>query len=51
MRTSPASWLPGRLRDTILPIPSLRGNTAGAASNPADAKFLNQSIARFLATR
>ncbi len=32
----------------FLPIPSLWGHTAGAASNPADAKFLNESIARFL---
>jgi homoserine O-acetyltransferase/O-succinyltransferase len=30
------------------PIPSLWGHTAGAASNPADAKFLNETIARFL---
>jgi homoserine O-acetyltransferase len=34
---------------TLLPIPSLWGHTAGAASNPADAKFLNENIARFLA--
>jgi homoserine O-acetyltransferase len=32
-----------------MPIPSLWGHTAGAASNPADAKFLNENIARFLA--
>ncbi len=31
------------------PIPSLWGHTAGAASNPADAKFLNETIGRFLA--
>src|SRR5215510_10608519 len=35
---------------TLLPIPSLWGHTAGAASNPADAKFLNENIGRFLAT-
>jgi homoserine O-acetyltransferase len=34
---------------TLMPIPSLWGHTAGAASNPADAKFLNDNIARFLA--
>ena len=34
---------------SFLPIPSLWGHTAGAASNPADAKFLNENIARFLA--
>jgi len=33
---------------TLLPIPSLWGHTAGAASNPADAKFLNENIVRFL---
>jgi homoserine O-acetyltransferase len=31
------------------PIPSLWGHTAGAASNPEDAKFLNDTIGRFLA--
>lgn len=30
------------------PIPSLWGHTAGAASNPGDAKFLNETIAEFL---
>ncbi len=30
------------------PIPSLWGHTAGAASNPADARFLNDEIGRFL---
>lgn len=30
------------------PIPSLWGHTAGAASNPADGKFLNEKIAEFL---
>ena len=32
----------------LMPIPSLWGHTAGAASNPSDAKFLNENIARFL---
>jgi homoserine O-acetyltransferase len=30
---------------TLAPIPSLWGHTAGAASNPADAKFLNENMA------
>jgi homoserine O-acetyltransferase len=34
---------------TFAPIPSLWGHTAGAASNPADAKFLNDTIGRFMA--
>ncbi len=34
---------------TLMPIPSLWGHTAGAASNPADGKFLNENIAKFLA--
>ncbi len=34
---------------SFMPIPSLWGHTAGAASNPADAKFLNENIGRFLA--
>src|SRR5215468_9443695 len=34
---------------TLLPIPSLWGHTAGAASHPADEKFLNENIGRFLA--
>jgi homoserine O-acetyltransferase len=33
----------------LTPIPSLWGHTAGAASNPADARFLNETISRFLA--
>src|SRR5579872_3265457 len=33
---------------TLAPIPSLWGHTAGAASNPADAKFLNEKIGAFL---
>jgi homoserine O-acetyltransferase len=32
----------------FMPIPSLWGHTAGAASNPADLKFLNENIATFL---
>ncbi len=36
-------------RVSLTPIPSLWGHTAGAASNPADAKFLNEKITRFLA--
>jgi homoserine O-acetyltransferase len=35
---------------TFAPIPSLWGHTAGAASNPADAKFLNETIGKFVAT-
>jgi len=35
---------------TLTPIPSLWGHTAGAASNPADAKFLNEKIGAFLAS-
>ncbi len=34
---------------TLKPIPSLWGHPAGAAADPADAKFLNESIAKFLA--
>ena len=41
-----AAFIPGV---TLTPIPSLWGHTAGAASNPADGKFLNETIARFLA--
>jgi homoserine O-acetyltransferase len=33
---------------TFAPIPSLWGHTAGAASNPADLKFLNERVAAFL---
>ena len=33
---------------TLMPIPSLWGHTAGAASNPTDAKFLNENIGKFL---
>jgi homoserine O-acetyltransferase len=41
-----AAFIPGV---SLTPIPSLWGHTAGAASNPADAKFLNETISRFLA--
>ena len=40
-----ASFIP---KVVFKPIPSLWGHTAGAASNPADAKFLNDNIAEFL---
>jgi homoserine O-acetyltransferase len=40
-----AAFIPGV---SLTPIPSLWGHTAGAASNPADAKFLNDTIGRFL---
>ena len=43
-----ATFIPGV---TLTPIPSLWGHTAGAASNPGDGKFLNETIARFLAAR
>jgi homoserine O-acetyltransferase/O-succinyltransferase len=33
---------------SLLPIPSLWGHPAGAASDPADSKFLNENIAAFL---
>jgi homoserine O-acetyltransferase/O-succinyltransferase len=33
---------------TLLPIPSIWGHPAGAASDPADAKFLNENISKFL---
>ena len=33
---------------TLLPIPSLWGHPAGAGASPADKKFLNDNIARFL---
>ncbi len=42
-----ASFIPGV---QFTPIPSLWGHTAGAASNPADKKFLNEAIASFLGT-
>jgi homoserine O-acetyltransferase len=34
---------------TLLPIPSLWGHTAGAGGSPADEKFLNDNIGKFLA--
>jgi homoserine O-acetyltransferase/O-succinyltransferase len=40
-----AAFIPGV---SLTPIPSLWGHTAGAASNPADARFLNETITRFL---
>ena len=40
-----AALIPGV---TLAPILSLWGHTAGAGSNPADAKFLNETIGRFL---
>jgi homoserine O-acetyltransferase len=40
-----AQFIPGV---TLRPIPSVWGHTAGAASNPADATFLNEEIGRFL---
>ena len=36
---------------TLMPIPSLWGHTAGAASNTTDAKFLNENISRFFSSR
>jgi homoserine O-acetyltransferase len=41
-----AQFIPGVI---FTPIPSLWGHTAGAASNPADAKFLNDHIGAFVA--
>ena len=41
-----APFIPGVV---LKPIPSLWGHTAGAAPNPADAKFLNDNIGQFLA--
>jgi homoserine O-acetyltransferase len=40
-----AALIPGV---SFVPIPSLWGHTAGAASNPADARFLNETIGKFL---
>ena len=40
-----APFIPGVV---LKPIPSLWGHTAGAAPNPADAKFLNDNIGQFL---
>lgn len=33
---------------SLVPIPSLWGHTAGAGSNPADEKFLNEKVGKFL---
>jgi homoserine O-acetyltransferase len=33
---------------TFMPIPSLWGHPAGAAASPADGKFLNENIGKFL---
>ena len=41
-----SAFIPGV---TFRPIPSLWGHTAGAASNPADGNFLNDTIGSFLA--
>ncbi|WP_210516922.1 alpha/beta fold hydrolase [Hymenobacter terricola] len=43
-----AAFIPGVV---LKPIPSLWGHTAGAAPNPADAKFLNDNISSFLAPK
>jgi homoserine O-acetyltransferase len=40
-----AAFIPGV---ALKPIPSLWGHTAGAGSNPADEKFLNENISAFL---
>jgi len=41
-----AAFIPGA---SLVPIASLWGHTAGAASNPPDARFLNETIGKFLA--
>ena len=38
-------------KSELMPIPSLWGHTAGAASNTTDAKFLNENISRFFSSR
>ncbi len=38
-------------RCTFVPIPSLWGHPAGAGASPADAKFLNDHVAAFMAGR
>jgi homoserine O-acetyltransferase len=40
-----AAFIPGV---ALKPIPSLWGHTAGAGSNPADERFLNENISAFL---
>jgi homoserine O-acetyltransferase len=42
-----AGFIPGV---QLTPIPSLWGHTAGAGASPADLTFLNEHVARFLAT-
>ena len=42
-----ASFIP---RVSLTPIPSLWGHPAGAGGNPADRRFLNETIGRFLAS-
>ncbi|MGH9764572.1 MAG: alpha/beta fold hydrolase, partial [Blastocatellia bacterium] len=42
-----AAFIP---RVTLTPIPSLWGHPAGAGIDPADLKFLNDTISRFLGT-
>jgi homoserine O-acetyltransferase len=41
-----AAFIPGV---SLVPIPSLWGHTAGAGGSPADEKFLNAEIGKFLA--
>jgi homoserine O-acetyltransferase len=36
-------------KSTFTPIPSLWGHSAGGGGNPADAAFINEQVARFLA--
>lgn len=38
-------------RVTLKPIPSLWGHTAGGGTDPADARFLNTEISKFLGMR
>jgi homoserine O-acetyltransferase len=38
-------------KGVLMPIPSLWGHTAGAASNPQDKKFLNENISKFLSSK
>jgi homoserine O-acetyltransferase len=33
---------------TLMPIPSMWGHPAGAAASPADSKFLNENIGKFI---
>ncbi len=40
-----ASFMPNV---SLVPIPSLWGHTAGAGGSPADEKFLNEQIGKFL---